>query len=186
VGRDPYRIAERILLPLGGAVIGAALFWMTSWEIDPKITLGDLFIGLITVILAWVVSVLIERGKSSNSALNSLLLQRVEEIRILFRDSHAFSQQQAGNVWSEQLGNEILVRLRSISLLLADLEGLTGQIYETDLIARTKQHYIQYKQIVTNTGPSTPLTLDRMTDADAVYRDIRKALTNIIVEVCRR
>ena len=156
-----------------------------SKQFDPKITLGDLFIGLVTVFLAWVVSVLIEKAKSRSSALGGLFLQRIEEIRSLFRDTHSLSHRQAGNVWSKELDASILVNLRSISLLLTDLQDLSNKVYGIDIIAPIKDHYFKYKRLLTDTGLTNPLTLDRMTDAESVYRDIRTELTATIVQVCR-
>jgi hypothetical protein len=186
MGLDRYRFAERILIGLAGLLAGIALVWFTKWQIDPRITLGEIFGGLITILLAWIVSVLIEKGRTTSTALNSLLLQRVEEIRLLIRETHSLAHRQAGEIWSAEKNDEIVANLRGVSLLLTDLEELTSKVYETDLVMHIKQHYFKYKQVVTNTSSTNPLTADRMIDAESIYRDIRAELTKIIVEICRR
>ena len=181
---DRHRWAERILLFVGGILVGIIAWSFFSWAFDPKITLGEILGASVTILLAWVVSVLIERAKSTNNAMCVLMLARVEEIRTGFRECHGLVQHLSGSIWSEAKATQIVESLRKTSILLTDAEELSLAWYNQNRFEPLKQRYINYKRLVTDTGKSSPLTPDKLVDAESLYKEIRCELSKIIVTAC--
>jgi len=179
-----HRWAERILLLIGGFFLGILTWSFFEWNFEPKITLGEVLGSCVTVLLAWVISILVDRAKTANSAMCALMLARVEELRVSFREAHGLAHQLEGNVWSEVTATKIVECLRKASILLTDAEELSVASYKTNHFEPLKQRYFNYKRLVTDTGKSSPLTADKLVEAETIYKEIRCELAKIIVTAC--
>jgi|GEM_PF-6191608 len=163
---------------LAAACFFAGLFvhlWPTL-KIDPKITVGEIFQAIVTLVLAIVVSRWWKAVESRNESGKRLLIELLGEARRMSGELRTDFLMLCDCDWNDQTYSRIVRGFRNLSNCIREVEIISDEIFRDDPCSDLRKNFIELKKGMTSIVPRQAVTQIEAAEAETACSKFRMTL----------